>query len=69
MLCVVRAIPPVRITLRRISRLIVDGARPSSAAMPRTVMPAPSRSAIRIRSCSERYRGLRGLTSLAFTGG
>ncbi len=55
--------------LRRISRLIVEGARPSSTAIPRTVTFAAVRSAIRIRSCSERYRGLRGLDSMIFTGG
>jgi hypothetical protein len=67
-LCMVRANRPSGSLLRRISRLIVDGARPSSRAIPRTVSPDESRSAIRILSSSERYRGLRGLASMAFTG-
>jgi hypothetical protein len=55
--------------LRPISRLIVDGERRNCAAMPRTLVFAANRSAIWIRSCSERYRGLLGLASLIFTGG
>src|SRR3954449_10008111 len=41
--------------LRRSSRLIVDGARPSRAAIVRIDAPARSRSAICSRSSSDRY--------------
>ncbi len=42
--------------LRRISRLTVDGLRPSSAAIARTVAFSRSRSAMWIRSASHKYR-------------
>jgi len=41
---------------------------PNCSAILRTVILAASRSAIWIRSRSERYRGLRGLASVIFTG-
>src|SRR3954451_1517034 len=41
--------------LRRSSRLIVEGARPSRAAIPRIEAPARCRSAICSRSSSDRY--------------
>lgn len=41
--------------LRRTSRLTVDGARPSSAAISRIPASSRSRSAMRIRSSSVRY--------------
>ena len=48
--------------------LPAEPARPSCSAIPRTVLFAARRSAIWIRSCSERYRRCRGLVSLIFTG-
>ena len=50
-----RALPGSR--LRRSSRLIVDGLRPSRPAIARTPAPAWRRSAICTRSSSDRYRG------------
>jgi hypothetical protein len=55
--------------LRLISRNTVDGALPISAAIARIDRPPANRSAITTRSCSERYRGLRGRGTAIFTGG
>lgn len=48
-------VPAQGMPLRRISRLMVDGLRPSSAAMARTVAFSRSRSAMWMRSSSRRY--------------
>jgi len=45
---------------RRTAKLLGD---------PRTVLFVASKSAIRIRSCLERYHALRGFDSVMFTGG
>jgi hypothetical protein len=49
-------LPVSGLRLRGISRLIVEGLRTSSAAMPRMLHPAACRSAMVIRSSSERNR-------------
>ena len=47
----------MELQLRRSSRLTVEGARLIASAMARTVSPAWRRSAISIRSASDRNRG------------
>src|SRR5262249_50344139 len=51
----------------RTSRLTVDGARPSRAAITRTPSPAASPTAISSRSASDRYRPLTGPAPFPFT--
>jgi hypothetical protein len=55
--------------LRWISRLTVDGERPSSRAIARRLAPPRSKSAIAIRSASDKYLGLRNFGSVSFTAG
>src|SRR5216683_303758 len=59
--------PPCRGLLRRISRLTVDGARPSRAAITRSGSPAATPTAISSRSATDRYRPPAGPGPLPFT--
>ena len=64
-----RYCPSAGCRLRRISLLMVDGLRPSSAAIARTVAFSRSRSAMWIRSPSRRYRdGPEGGTTVSIGG-
>ena len=54
--------------VHRISRLIVDGARPSPAAIARTPRPRISSSAITIRSACDRYRADTGSAGRVMAG-
>ncbi len=60
---------PAGSVLRRSSRLTVDGLRPSSIAVARTVVPRSCSWAMTARSFSDRNRGDSTTTGLVITGG